>query len=131
MKRKLASLRGFYSWVQSEGIISISPFSHLPVRIQAPRRLPKIIPRDDLTKLFRYIYSIGTPIQTKDAFLLVRNRAIIELLLATGIRVAELCSLNTTNLDMGSDLLSIIGKGDKERTVQIENPDTIEAISVI
>ena len=65
--------------------------------------------------------------ETGDPYLL-RDQAIFELLIATGIRVSELCALNTNNIDLEGKTLRIFGKGNKERTIQIENTMTLLAL---
>jgi len=58
----------------------------------------------------------------------LRNIAIIELLFATGIRVSELCSLNAENIDLHNGNIRIMGKGKKERILQLGNPEVISVL---
>ena len=126
-KRKLAALRAFMSWAVDEGAIERSPFEGMRVKLREPRRLPRTIPLADLNRLFGYLYdSESTP--AADSFSLARDRAIIEMLIATGVRVSELCSLDVGSIDTAGRLVRIAGKGNKERCVQIEVPQTILAI---
>lgn len=126
-KRKLAALRAFMSWAVDEGAMERSPFEGLRVKLREPRRLPRTIPLADLNRLFGYLYD-GETTPAVDSFSLARDRAIIEMLIATGIRVSDLCSLNVGSVDLTGKLVRIAGKGSKERCVQVEAPQTVTAI---
>lgn len=142
-KRKIASLRAFYTYCEAEELVSASPFHKFKVSIREPKRLPRTIPLADLNGIFHELYSSeldvsgGAP--EKDApdttnltyrpFCLARDRAIIEVLLATGLRVSELCGLDDQDFDQTAKTLLIFGKGAKERVIQVENESTLEALA--
>lgn len=127
VRRKMAALRAFMSWALDEEVIKRSPFEGLKMKLQEPKRLPRIIPLADLNLLFDHIYDAGAS-QTNDAFLLMRDRAIVEVLISTGVRVSELCALDVCSLDLVGKMLRVAGKGNKERCIQIETPQTVSAI---
>ena len=126
VKRKLATLHAFMSFLQEKGHIVDSPFKSIRIRIKTPQRLPKIIPTQTLRQLFTSLYD--TDLERSNDSYLLRDRAIFELLIATGIRVSELCALNTNDIDLGGKTLRIFGKGNKESTIQIENAMTLLAL---
>lgn len=126
VKRKLATLHAFTSFLQEKEQIIDSPFKNMRIRIKTPQRLPKIISTQTLKQLFTSLYA--TNFEKTNTFYLLRDRAIFELLIATGIRVSELCALNTNDIDLEGKTLRIFGKGNKERTIQIENTMTLLAL---
>lgn len=111
------------SFLQEKGHIDDSPFKNMRIRIKTPQRLPQIIPTQTLKQLFTSLYDTSSG-KTNDIYLL-HDRAIFELLIATGIRVSELCALNISDIDLEVKTLRILGKGNKERTMQIENKMTL------
>lgn len=125
VRRKVAALRAFVSWAAEEQRISENPFAELRLRIKGPKRLPRTIALSDLDLLFGSLYKdIEIPI----TFFLARDRAIFEVLIATGVRVSELCSFDVGSVDLEGKVVRIVGKGNKERTVQLENEHTIHAL---
>lgn len=108
--RKLASLRSFYKFLYREGYIKTNPLT----AISSPkldRKLPKFLDVNKMTKL------ILTP-DTQTEFGL-RDRAILETLYSTGIRVSELVGMDVGDIDFISGVIKVFGKGSKERIVPI------------
>lgn len=127
-KRKIASVRAFYAYCESEESITVTPFHGLRVSIREPKRLPRTIPLADLGRMFEC--AAGEPSSsTYDRFRRSRDRAIIEVLIATGVRVSELCNLDDADFDETAKTLLIFGKGAKERIIQVENDSTLEALA--
>lgn len=130
-KRKVASVRAFYSYCETEELIQATPFRGLRIAIREPKRLPRTIPLADLDKMFTGSEPVKTNHSTSlyRTFCATRNRAIIEVLIATGIRVSELCGLDDVDFDLRSKSLLIFGKGAKERIVQVESETTLDALA--
>ena len=108
--RKIATLRSFYKWMHRRGIIEANPM----LLIRTPKqmkRLPKAISIEQIDKLL----SMPDDRETLGA----RDRAILETLYSTGVRVSELVSLNRSDLNQGDQTLVIRGKGKKERMVPL------------
>lgn len=122
-KRKIASIRAFSSFLYSKNR-SKDPFNLLEIRIKEPKRLPRTIPLDDLTLMIGESFEL----ESLHGYSHIRNRMIAELLIATGIRISELCSLDETDFDAGNRSLLIMGKGSKERMIQIESCTTLSAL---
>ena len=104
--RKLASIRSFYRFGHREGWVSSNPAQPL----RSPKRgrsLPKFLTGDEIANL------LVAPSATTDAGL--RDRAILELLYSSGVRVAELAAVNDTDLDLESGTVKVQGKGRRER----------------
>lgn len=118
VKRKMASLRALLNYLVEEGLISASPMVGMRVGIQEPRRLPRTVPMADLCAIYDF----------SDGSASVRDRAILEMLIATGMRVSELCALDVVDCDLESRSVRIYGKGSKERVVQLESEPAIRAL---
>ncbi len=129
VKRKIASAKAFFRFLEFEEIISFNPFSKLNISFREPLRLPRIIPAPVIQKFLSAIYRerqfAKTPYQKQVA---VRDIAVMELLFATGMRISELCHLKWQDIDLESGRVLIFGKGSKERVLQIGNPDVLEAL---
>ncbi|MGC9045032.1 MAG: tyrosine recombinase XerC [Thermodesulfovibrio sp.] len=108
--RKLSTLRSFFSYLYSEGIIKINPARVVP-SVKTKRALPKFLTVDDAFKL------VEAP--QEDKFISQRDRAILELFYGSGIRVSELCGLNIEDIDLKEGLIKVRGKGKKERIVPV------------
>lgn len=128
-KRKIASLKAFFSYLEYEEYLLENPFSKIKVKFQEPALLPRTIPTQNIQKLFQTAYQLlskaSTPYQER---VLTRDIAVLELLFSTGLRVSELCSLNCSDIDLEQGSIRIYGKGSKERIIQITNPDVIKAL---
>jgi integrase/recombinase XerD len=122
-KRKLASLKAFFNWLEYEEIITVTPFRKIKIKIKEGNRLPRIIQKEHLASLFNHLNNMSPN------FVNIRNRAIIEMLFATGMRIGEICSLTTDNLNLSEGYVRIIGKGDKERLIPLCNDTCNEAIT--
>jgi len=110
MARKIATLRSFYKWADRHDVVPANPMLMIRTPKQA-KRLPKAITVEQIEKL------LSTP---DDRDLLgARDRAILETLYSTGIRVSELVDLDFTDLDEFSEALRIRGKGKRERLVPL------------
>jgi integrase/recombinase XerD len=108
--RRLASLRRFYRWALREGTIGSDPTMRL-VGARRPERFPKTISEAQVEAL------LAAP--QGDSPLALRDRAMLETLYATGLRVSELTGLRMVQLSLADGLVRVIGKGSKERVVPI------------
>lgn len=108
--RKIASIRTFFKYLYKSQFIEINPAENLTAP-KKPKALPKFLTEDELNKILDNI-KIDTPSG-------LRNKAILELLSATGMRVSELSNLNFENLNLDENEITVFGKGAKERIVLI------------
>lgn len=129
VKRKIASIKAFFHYLEYEEIITENPFNKLRLQFREPIRLPKTIPlhiiEAFLSTLYREERAASTPYKHKTA---LRDIAVMELLFATGMRISELCTLKQANLDLQSKSVLIFGKGAKERFIQIGNEQVLSAL---
>ena len=109
IQRLLASIRSFYLFLQGEGIAKKNPAEG----VRAPKgakRLPDTLDADQMARLLQI------PGDEADT---VRDRAIMELLYSSGLRLAELIAVKLTDLDLGQGLVTVTGKGNKTRIVPV------------
>lgn len=108
--RKMSSLRSFYRFMLKEEFVSFNPFTQASTPKQETR-LPNFLYAEELEQLFD-ISDLSTPLGQ-------RNRALLELLYGTGIRVSECCSLRLKDIDFQIGTILVVGKGHKERYIPI------------
>lgn len=129
VKRKLASLKAFFHFLEYRDFIEINPFNKMQIRFREPLLLPKTIPLHTIELFLSTIYSshanAKTDFQKRQT---ARDIAVIELLFATGMRISELCSLKYKDIDLYDRVVRIYGKGAKERQLQICNDCVISAL---
>ena len=106
--RKLSSLRGFYQYLANEGIVSNNVFSLLNGP-KKEKKLPRYFEYNELESLFEACDLSNALGQ--------RDRLILEMLYATGVRVGELVSIKVSDINFSSRTILILGKGNKERIV--------------
>lgn len=122
VKRKIASLKAFFHYLEIEDIIELNPFHKIQIKYKEPFILPKTIPISNIEAIINYAYEhykkATTAYSRKVA---LRNILIMELLFATGMRISELCSLKLDRFNFNDYIIKIYGKGSKERLIQICN----------
>lgn len=106
--RMIESIRQFYKFLIAENFIKIDPTINLAAP-KLPEMLPEMLTNEEVTKLLNSVSGSDN--------LSIRNRAMLELLYATGLRVSELISLKFANVDIEECFVKIFGKGNKERLV--------------
>ena len=129
VKRKIASLKAFFHYLEYKDLITINPFNKIQIKFREPSVLPKTIPLPIVETLLSAIYkqhlTASTPYQRKNA---LRDAAVIETLFATGMRISELCSLRLQDVNLYEYTVLIHGKGSKERMLQIGNASVIRTL---
>lgn len=102
IKRKIASLKAFFSWMEYEEILEYNPFTKLNVKFQEPHLLHRTIPVNVIELLFSTVYHelVIEPKTSYKTATSLRDVAVLELLFATGMRVSGLCSLKSNDLDI-------------------------------
>jgi len=111
--RKVSTVHTFYRYLVREGYLERDPL----MGVSSPkreRRLPKVLGKEQLTAMIEAADS--------DEALGLRDRAILELMYAAGLRLAEVVSLDVTGIDLAEHLVRVRGKGNKERMVVIGRP---------
>ncbi len=129
-RRKIAVLKAFFRFMEYEEWIETNPFNKIRVQHRVPKVLPKTIPSRLVEQLLRVGHtamedSESTRLQQK---LALRDTAILELLFASGMRIAELCTLTKENVDLSDGVIRISGKGSRERMIQICNLGVLKVL---
>ena len=111
-------------------IIDCNPFDKIETSIKEPVMLPKTIPLDTIGEILCFAYTqiekSNTDYKKNSA---IRNAAVLELLFATGARVAEICNLHSQDVDFIGKSVKLYGKGSKERIIPIENTSVLTILS--
>lgn len=130
VKRKIASVKAFFHYLEYRDIIEINPFHKLQLHFREPVILPKTIPLATVEHFLAEIYhtydTTGSPKQKR---YILRDIAVSELLFGTGIRISELCALRPEDIDLTDQSILIYGKGDKERRLQIGTPAVLSVLT--
>ncbi len=103
--RRLSAVRSFLGWLVREGVLA----ANVAINVQAPkpsRRLPSALDADQVSKLLE---------RSGEDVVTIRDRAMFELLYSSGLRLAELVSLDMSSIDLGERTLAVTGKGSKSR----------------
>lgn len=130
VKRKIASLKAFYNYLEMEEKIEANPLRRIRMDFREEKVLPRTIPAVQVERLLTFMYSLQndkdlTPWQRKNV---ERDLAVVELLFATGLRISELCHLRSDRVDLEQGILCIRGKGSKERYIQIANTAVLHQV---
>jgi integrase/recombinase XerD len=110
MNRALAALRGFYNYLLQESVLEESPLAHIELA-KVWMRLPDTVSQEEMNRILS-----GPEVSTPSG---LRDRAMLELLYATGLRVTELIGLSMNSINWQVGFLVVMGKGGKERVVPV------------
>jgi integrase/recombinase XerC len=133
--RKLAALRSFFKYCVREGMLKENPARLVPTP-KLPKRIPSVLTAEEMNGFLNRLAEMGAPASRRleplrkvggavllapglkeDGLFLRRDRALLELLYAAGLRVSELTGLNLVDIDQKERMLRVRGKGNKERIV--------------
>ena len=109
LQRRLSACRSLYRWLLKQGRIAALPTEGVRAP-KAPRKLPQVLDVDEAVQLVE----VAT-----DAPLGLRDRAMLELFYSSGLRLSEVCALHWRDLDFEQGLVSVLGKGSKQRIVPV------------
>jgi integrase/recombinase XerD len=132
VKRKIACLKAFSNYLIFDDVISENPFTRIKTTFKEPLILPKTIPIEIIQKILDYAYNEQKKLSATMKYCrkeIIRDIAVLELLFATGARVSEICTLKSYNVDLKNRFIKIYGKGSRERIIQIENSDVLQALN--
>jgi integrase/recombinase XerC len=109
LQRNLSAIRVFYRYLIEQGMAKQNPAEGI-LAPKTPRKLPKALDADQATQLM---------LINDQSLLAVRDRAMLELMYSSGLRLSELIQLNMNNLDLRDAVVTVLGKGKKTRTVPV------------
>mgnify|MGYP005676199487 FL=1 len=119
VNRKISSLKTFFNFLLKKKLINANPFAD-QIMPKKPVSLPKSISEDDVIKL------LDAP--KADSLIGLRDKAMLELLYASGVRISELVNIQFSDLDLERNIIKVFGKGSKERLVPF-GEDAAQCIS--
>ena len=128
VKRKIASIKAFYNYLEETESIDKSPFRKLKVKYKETVTLPRIIPREEIEKLLNHMYQCLNENDKVSHKHMLRDVAVIEVFFATGARVYEISNIREDSINLNTGLIRLMGKGGKERYVQISNTSILEVL---
>ena len=109
VNRKLTTLKSFYKFLLREGVLEENPMRKV-TSLKISQRLPVFVEKDKMESLFDHI-------EFEEGFPGLRNKLILEMFYATGMRLSELVNLKETDIDFHHDTLKVLGKRNKERLI--------------
>ncbi|MDE6667973.1 MAG: tyrosine-type recombinase/integrase, partial [Clostridia bacterium] len=131
IRRKIITLKNFYDYLLNYDYIQLSPFAKLKFKFKQERKLPKTLSLTEVTKLLN---CLSTESETLSAFAkkeLLRDAALLDLLISTGIRIGEAAALTIEDVIASERTLLIHGKGRKQRLIYISSSVTWERLKTL
>ena len=114
INRHIVSIKNYFKYLERNDLIKNNPMSDI-TGLKTPKKMPRVLSVEEVDKLL--------DIELKDAYD-YRNKAMLELMYSSGLRVSELLNLTINNIDFDMNLVRIFGKGSKERIVPISEVAT-------
>ena len=111
INRHIVSIKNYFKFLEKNNSINYNPLEEI-TGLKTPKKLPRILSEDDVNNLL--------DIALNDAYS-YRNKAMLELMYSSGLRVSELLNLEVNNIDFNMNLVRVFGKGSKERIVPIDD----------
>ena len=109
VNRHISSLKSFFNYLVDESIIKLSPIEEIS-SLKKTKKLPKYLSISEVDKL------LNIPLNSEFDY---RNKAMLELMYGTGLRVSELVSIEYSNIDFENSIIRVNGKGKKERIIPL------------
>ena len=111
INRHIVTIKNYFKFLERTNLIKVNPSEEI-TGLKAPKKMPRILSEEDIDKLL--------DINLTDAYS-YRNKAMLELMYSSGLRVSELLDLELNNIDFNMNLVRVFGKGSKERIVPIDD----------
>lgn len=131
-KRKIASLKAFFNYLEYEEKIESNPMNRVRVKFKEEKVLPRSVPYEMIEQLLTVMYSRCEQKRGMEKrcwqTIRIRNVAIVELLFMTGIRISELCDLRREDVNLTEGTIRVYGKGAKERIIPIGNQEVLKLL---
>ena len=128
IKRKIASVKAYYNYLEDQEILPDNPFRKIKVKFKETVILPRVIPREEIEQLLNYMYRWKKDENPKGYKYWLRDIAVIETFFATGARVYEISNIRADSVDLQTGQIRIMGKGGKERYIQIVSDEILQLL---
>lgn len=127
VRRKLATLKVMFRWLETEEAIEITPFHRLQMPIRLPKRLPKALAPAEIRDLLLAAKRKADGAEPDDLGARAFHLALL-ILFATGLRVSELISVRLKDIEAEDGVILVRGKGNRERRVYLTNKDVLAVL---
>ena len=111
INRHIVSIKNYFKFLERNNMINTNPTNDI-TGLKTPKKMPRVLSEEDIDKLL--------DIKLKDAYS-YRNKAMLELMYSSGLRVSELLDLRISNIDFNMNLVRVFGKGSKERIIPMDD----------
>jgi len=131
VKRKVATLKALFAYLEGEDMVDISPFRKMKLKIEEEVRMPTTMTIAEVKKVFKAAYREKETFPYKDAYsyrAIIRDLAVMELLFATGARVSEISNLKNDDIDLETGEVKIISASGKIRMIEISHKEVLLAL---
>ena len=125
IKRKIASIKAYYNYLEEQEIIKDNPLRKIKVKFKEAQILPRIIPREEIEQLLNCMYIHEDKTDEKTYKYWLRDVAVVEILFDTGARVYEISNIKADGINLNTGLIKLMGKGGKERYIPIAIPEIL------
>ena len=132
-KRKIATLKALFNFLEFEDHVVVNPFRKIKLKIREPRQLPTVMTVKEVQTIFSHVYTLWrreVEVELPQQQARLRDLAVLELLFATGVRVAELSHLRANHVNLEEGFIRVIGKGSKERLLHIGHDSTLHIMQL-
>ncbi len=123
IRRKVASLKAYFNYLEFEEILIVNPVRKVKLRFKQDRKLPNVLTTGELASILTVAHTaVNKAAYESGAYkVALRNLAILELMISTGIRVSEVSAIRRLDVNPSYSTVKIRGKGSKERLIPITN----------
>jgi len=131
VKRKIATIKAMFNYLEFEDIIKINPFRKMRIKIRVPQNLPKAMSKKEVLDILKIAYSEFFTEKNSESYSYtekLKNIVVVELLFATGARVSEIANLKKSQINLKTGTILIKGKGNKERIINVCNRETLSIL---
>ncbi|MBK5263086.1 MAG: tyrosine-type recombinase/integrase, partial [Peptostreptococcaceae bacterium] len=125
IKGKFSSLRGFFYFLQDDGLESDNPFRSFRLKMKTPVSIPASLTLGEVTRILGGAYKL----ENINAFQKTRDLLVLELLFFSGVRVSELCGIKLSDYNPVEKTMEVLGKGSRNRLVFITNKEVISLLN--
>ena len=131
IRRKIITLKNFYNYLLDTEIINSSPFRKLKFRFKQEKKLPKTLTVNEISKILKCFDIDPTALSPYTQREYIRDAALLDLLISTGIRIGEAAALTIDDIILSERTLLIHGKGRKQRLIYISSSQTWDRIKTL
>ena len=131
IRRKIVTIKNFYEYLEYQEFIDSSPFSKLKFKFRQERRLPKTLSIKEISLLLNCFDIETNNLTDFKRLLFIRDSALLDLLISTGIRIGEAASITLDDIIHSERTILIHGKGRKQRLIYISSPVTWERLNLL